>query len=535
MKNIFSAWERAEKYFFLAFVILHTLPLFLLRYFVTHDGPGHLYNSNLINSLVFNSHAPASAIFEFTPGLVPNWLGHGLLCLFNIFFEAGAAEKLFQVLYVVTLCYSFRLLVTGIGGESSVSWLIFPFIYSFTFHLGFYSFSIGISLLFLTIWYWWNRRYNLNGGTLIRIFLLGMALYLCHLFIFFTAFCVVLFFYFWERWVASKRDPANEISNPAFLKNAGLFLVSVSIPLVLSLLFVVGNSSDSQLEMPVFAHVTEWFTDVRPIVTLDYDQDKVYSKPLFYSYIPLFLSSLIPKFSRRKAGAGMSDGWLVLAVIMTLLFFFVPDNLISGGHIGIRFCLLAYFFLFLFFAASASRWLLVACGWFSAVVALLMISNRFESLKGVSDVTASYVTCASRIREGATLLTLNYADNWMLNNISNYIGSEKEILVLDNYEASQVHFPLRWKEGMDPNKIIGTFALSRRPCVDLSAYSRQVHVQTDYVLVMEKFNEADDSCTHSSNRQLMENYKPVYTIPGNRGILYERVPTGTPALIHPRQ
>ena len=526
MKNIFSAFYRSEKYFFLLIVLIHTVPLFTLKYFVTHDGPGHLYNSNLINSLLFDRESWVSSIFEFTPGIVPNWIGHLLLCVFNLIFDAPLAEKVFQLLYIFSFAYAFRLLVKSIPGTNILaSWLCFPFIYSFTFHIGFYSFSIGLAILFAVL-----ANYNGNYAikTLRQFILMSlcmMGLYLSHLFVFASALLSIVFFIFWNSIVAGKNPFRRLIHDQSFRKDLGFVLLTFAVPFFLTLGFVVNHSSSSRMELPEFKYVVEWFSDVRPLISLDYDSEKKYAKPLFIFYTLIFISAVIKKIQTRKekhVWLNTSGGWLVLSVIMIMFFFFLPDDLISGGVIGIRFCLLGYLFLFLFFAANGSKAMIALGVVASVVVSFLMIRGRYDSLRWLSETSKQYITCADKIEKGSTLLTVNYSDNWMLDNMATYIGAEKNILVLDNYEASQVHFPLRWKAGKNANGIIGPFATSRRPCLDLLAYRQIANVEVDYILLMEKPEVLDDSCSRDLQMQLGEHYKIIYAIPERHAELYKR-------------
>jgi len=89
--------------------------------------------------------------------------------------------------------------------------------------------------------------------------------------------------------------------------------------------------------------------------------------------------------------------------------------------------------------------------------------------------------------------------------------------VLDNYEASQKHFPLQWRENKNAYNIIGTFGSNHSPCVDLSAYKKQTGIDVDYVLLMGK--ASDDSCHINLVQQLSLNYDSIYS-PENELILY---------------
>src|SRR5438045_3916149 len=109
----FSFNRRYEKFFFYAVIVLHLIPVLTLHYFVTRDGPAHLYNSNLINHILFKPGGISSFFFEFTPYINANWTGHILLCTFNFFLPAMLAEKLILGIYVILFLFAFRSFISA--------------------------------------------------------------------------------------------------------------------------------------------------------------------------------------------------------------------------------------------------------------------------------------------------------------------------------------------------------------------------------------------------------------------------------------
>ena len=56
--------EKVERWFFLAMTLLNLMPIFVGKFFPTMDGAAHLYNSNLINHLLFESRLNDFFIFS---------------------------------------------------------------------------------------------------------------------------------------------------------------------------------------------------------------------------------------------------------------------------------------------------------------------------------------------------------------------------------------------------------------------------------------------------------------------------------------
>lgn len=124
------------------------------------------------------------------------------------------------------------------------------------------------------------------------------------------------------------------------------------------------------------------------------------------------------------------------------------------------------------------------------------------------------------ISGGSVVLPLNYSNNWYYSNYASYLGVEKEIILLDNYEVATPHFPLRWKRDFDP-EIIGDFTKSSRPCINVDSFEEQTGKQIDYVSTFMK-TELKDSCTVQVDLFLNKYFTEVI-IPGQKFIrLFKR-------------
>jgi hypothetical protein len=518
-----------EKYFYYLLVLLHLLPVLVLPYFVTHDGPTHVYNANLIHQLLFDTDSTAALFFEFNPQVLPNWISHILLELFMYFVDGAVAERIVIAIYIVAFPLSFRFLVLAINPKAiAATYLIFPYVQAFSILTGLYSFCLGLCILFYLLYKW--KSTDLPGRKK-KFYWLSMwmiLLYFSHLFVFILAMLSIGSFISWRHLTEYGSSLKNLFNKISLWWQELKFLILVSIiPLVLTTVFAFHQASKTDTEIPEFDTMLELFMDVRPIIALNYDMEKTYSEPLFYVYCILFLAAI---FMRLRSGKKddkslfiVSDVWLILSGLMTLFYFVLPDDIFSGGIVAIRFCLMSYLFFILWLAASCPPKLVVAASVLSVLSSILLLNQRFPSLRSLSDDAKDFATCAEHIEEGSILLTLNYSENWMMDNIASYISSDKNIVLLDNYEANQVHFPLIWKEDRDPNEIVGNSGKSNRPCIDLNKFTAITGRYIDYILVMKRPSELNDSCTISADAQIRESYKEVFVTPFQHGVLYKRM------------
>jgi len=518
-----------EKYFFYLLILVHLLPVILLPYFVTHDGPAHVYNANLIQQLLFDKGGLASFFFEFNPQILPNWISHLMLLLFNQILSPEVSERIVIAIYIVAFPLSFRALVLAINPSAfAATYLIFPYVQAFSILTGLYSFCLGLCLMFYVLYKWKKSGLPLDRQGKIYFSIWMILIYFSHLFVFMLVMLALSFMICWKHFNDFSFSLKKVFANFSLLwRQIRMLLVISFLPLCLTLLFAFHQASKTDTEIPEFDTMLELFIDVRPIIALNYDMEKVYSRPLFYVYLILLLAGLIMKVrsspGRSKNFVQAEDGWFILSLLMSFFYFFLPDDIFSGGIVAIRFCLMSYLFLILWLAAYTPSKLMLGGALLSVISSLLLLNERQASLKALSNDAEDFAVCEEHIEAEKTLLTLNYSDNWMLDNIASYIADDKNILLLDNYEANQVHFPLIWKKDRDPDKILGNAGKANRPCIDLLKYKSFTGLEIDYILVMKRPSEVVDSCTQSVDEQLRNAYREIFVSPRGHGVLYKRL------------
>ena len=518
-----------ERYLFYFLVLLHLIPVFILPYFVTHDGPAHVYNANLIQSLLFDKDSAAAEFFTFNPQILPNWISHILLALFNLVLEAPLSERIVIAIYTITFPLAFRALVLQINpGAIVASYLVFPFIQAFCILTGLYSFCLGLCLLFFVVCRFQKVDYLSEKNKILWYSLWMLLIYFSHLFVFMLTMLTIGLMISWQHLIVNGLSLKSMFSNINYWWTRIRWLLLVSaIPLLMTLLFSFHQASKTDSEIPEFSIMLELFIDVRPIIALNYVQEKVYSRPLFFVYVVLFVAALIMKFriSHKEKSRFLSpaDGWLILSVIMTIFYFFLPDDIFSGGIVAIRFCLMSYLFLILWLSAFSPKPLAMVGAIVSVASALLLLNVRYPALRSLSDDARDFATITPHIPAGKTLATLNYSDNWMMDNIASYIAGDKAILLLDNYEANQVHFPLIWKENRNPDEILGNAGKSNRPCIDLNNFKKATGREVDYILVMKRPVDLIDSCSLVADEALRTGYKEIFRTPLEHGVLYQNI------------
>ena len=124
--------HRLEPWLFWAMAAFHLWPVFTSTWFVTLDGPCHVYNARVILDLVLN------------PFPEPNWLGHAIMASLMTVAPAHVAEKIIFMLIIGGTAWAFRRLTLTLSPHRPwLSWLVMPFLLTYTLRMGFINFCLG--------------------------------------------------------------------------------------------------------------------------------------------------------------------------------------------------------------------------------------------------------------------------------------------------------------------------------------------------------------------------------------------------------
>ena len=522
--------KKVEKYLFLFVTALNLLPVLVGKFYPTIDGAAHLYNSNLINDLIINPDSQLGIFFSFNHFPVPNWIGHFILSLFNLFLPAFMAEKILLLTYLIGLPYSFRALIKTIRPQNmEYSFLIFPFCYSFLFIMGFYNFSLGMILLLITLSYWIkNENKTLSIRAIIVLFILMTLTYFSHIFVFaMLLFLMGLHTLFHGLYQSIQGNEQVKITAGKILMKWGKLLVASFIPLLLFFLYFRSSSSGGNYVFLGHEELSEWLKNIRPIIAYDPKIEEPFTKKMFYllaSLVIIFMYERINAFKASlKSGQNRnflsvfrklllpSDFWMITTIIVLILYFSLPDSDHSAGYVSVRLGLLFFIFLILWISSQESRkWL----RWLSVIVLLYLhfhlIFYYSVVIKNLNVVAKNCEKAAEYIDPYSTVLPVRYSSNWLTGHFSNYLGIDKPMVILENYECGTGYFPLKWNDPTIPKTLLGNIAIDDLPCIKWKSNSQNAPKTIDYVFVLADFPAEPDSCHRVIKNTLMTEYDLVY-------------------------
>jgi hypothetical protein len=506
-----------EKYLFILLVVLNALPLFVAPAFITLDGGAHAYNANVIKELLFNSESIYHNYYEFNPELVPNWITHILLVFFHFILPYALSEKLLVLLFFVLTPYFFRKTILLLNPENqAMSYSILPFLHFLMLYLGFFNFTYGILFCFIGIYFITKNQQNITFKKWLVLFLIFGLTYFSHIFPFIILVMYSMSCLFFNH-VKEFSDSIKLFFGKLF---SGMLVKQLILILIISPFLILLNnyfSARPTLNKEIFLEKIDLLRMIYRLKPLQvYSDDELrYSKMMtvwigLFTLITVFFT--LKNYIQKKESfikSIVSHNFIFLSIVLSVLLFITPDDDGYGGFISIRITLFIWYFIVFWLSvlntSKKIQWVFIV-GLMALQIPLLM--KRVNGIKWTYSGYAKVKDMANYIEPGSKVVQLDFDDaNWLGHHLSNYIATNKPIVVLDNYEATKKYFPLIWKDDYVPNLKIGNISMFET-CTywKSNPYNPQIE-QVDYVLLLgERPNE---ECFEKTKQLIAQNCVPV--------------------------
>jgi hypothetical protein len=519
--------DQNEKFLFYALIAFNLSFIYRFGNFPTLDGPAHLNNSRIIFSMIFEHNEVLKNYFTFNPTIEPNWTGHIVISFLMLFFKANVCEKIFLTFYIVMLPISFRNLMNRISnGKVLLSYFIFPFSFSLIFFLGFYNFSFGLVMLFISLNYFIKNYSSIDKIQHLIIFtLMQLIAYFSHIVIFAALWlCIIL-------WLLNYYWISKQTIKSWFLKEGErLYLIFMTglIPLVLFIMYFSSHATFNQNAFYVDMKILiKWLYQVRVKVVFVTEDEENYTTWIFILLMALFVLAINNRILNFKQehikieGVGIHnkwkrvfkvyDMWLLVAMVFLLLYFMLPDKTSTGSVISVRFSLLFYLFLIVWIAnvrlSKEVQFIVI-----SFVLFIHWSSTKYytEILRPLNSTINEIKQTARYIAPNSTVIAFNFSNSWLRTHYANYLGIDKPMVVLMNYECSEGYFPLIWNTSETPDIYLG----KQKQFYDENYYWKtnlesEKKVMADYVFVHFETHQPKDTNMVKVNLNLKEFYTLV--------------------------
>nr|NQU91276.1 hypothetical protein [Bacteroidota bacterium] len=243
---------------------------------------------------------------------------------------------------------------------------------------------------------------------------------------------------------------------------------------------------------------------IQPAKAMDYGKEAIFTKWIFVSLVIITLAFFINQagfyFNKKRNNAffgrkNQMNVWLLISFVLLLCILFFPERMSGGSFISSRFLMMFFLFLIVGFAPVKlplfiKVMIFVMINWVNVGMLKVYIEKNSEHSKVAEEVwNASKV-----IKHNKTIYPVTRTQNWLYPGISNYLGIDKPIVALKNYEASQDYFPLKWNWDRLPDLMLGN-RVGNNGCFTWPTQQSNPPRQIDYIFLFNDYNsEINDTC-----------------------------------------
>lgn len=347
-------------------------------------------------------------------------------------------QKIIILINVIAIPLSFFYLIQQLkrGSEFFSIFLILPFAFSYFLYYGFFNFNLSISFSLICIGYWLRHYEDFSLKHSFRFSLLVMCCFFSHIFSFFILLIFLSVFFVYGF---IKKDIKNKS-----ITNTIISLVPWLI--LTSWYFLRNTGSGIQIHSISILTVVKSILEISPLKGNNPYYDN-YIHPLYLILLStIILGSIIFNFKRPGKNSHAFIPFILMSASLLLLAFIVPEALFSGGYITNRF--IYYFFLFTIISITIAGNYSHITKYCSIAFLILFLfqlyfktktsihySREIEKIKELND----------HIEDNSVLLPVHFQTDWTYTHVSNYTSINKAVINLENYEATNSYFPLKWR------------------------------------------------------------------------------------------
>ncbi len=449
--------------------------IWAVPWFVTQDGPAHVYNAEILASSVgsageFDRMSPWHNVYRVRWQPIPNWAGSLVLAALVANLPAWLADRLMTSMTLAGFAASIlwlRWRVAGARGLCIAGLLSVMLSLNMAWLYGFSSFMLGACLFPITLGFWWPHRDRL---TPVRIAIVGLLLtigYFCHLVSLGLTVLAMAFIsvaapvqgdpssHWWARFARLGRTCASMV--PVVVLGIGYLQIATHRAPMRPLWRNLTTPWSPRYWMarldwtdPVSLAVKDGlpFTDRdgRPFIML---------APVIWLGIALVIWAYV---TIRTTAARRSDrrGWMFLAALLIAGGIAGPDSFgeAHGDYLPQRIVLLGLVAIVPIFDISLSTW--SGRGVTTALAAALLLQSAivwdyaFYSDRTAGQIIRARDAVADGQRVAAVLASTRsrFRANPLLH-AENWLGVGTGNVIWNNYETLHYYFPVQFQPGLD--------------------------------------------------------------------------------------
>lgn len=463
------------------FILLYLIAAFFFCYknapfFPSMDAPAHFHNSFLLKEYI-SGNETVREHFQLTGFYVPNIFSGYVLGFLYVFLPFKAAAYIFIFSYYFLIQFFTRYLLAAYSVKFSwfYAFAITFLCNSLLLHLGFFNFSWSAAFLCLSIGFY-KQYFTPNQAVWYRY----AGLFCVFALLYYTNALALLFFITYCGMVEMSvliRD------FKARLKHTGLILLFMSPFLLMLYYFYTLSPMSNSGEINNFSEYFKNLKDISSAIIYNVPEESEYTRPVFYILCSWLFICIAVRFFRKEIRRS-GDELLLLSIISLVLYFIVPDGM-SVGMFSPR---LQYFFFYFLILWLLIQSLAVLKLVFTCAIIIVThnkhVNKHRQTLKSLNSSAASIKYLGNFIEANSSVYSVNLSDNWLMPHFSNFVGTSKPMIILENYEAAVGWFPLKWNY-----ENIHTYTLGGNTLLE----GKKKAIAPDYILAYGNLNKLTEN------------------------------------------
>lgn len=510
--------------------LLCLIQIWLPDYYLTCDGPCHLYNASIVHELWRgNNTGFYNTFYQHSYAVNPNSLTTYALAFLLFVAKGAVAEKLFLTAYALIYLSGIWMLMRRISGTTISLWFSGGFIFIFTYALskGFYNFSLGVGFWLWMVWAWIRYLDKPRLSALLVYLLFSSLTFFTHLlpFVFGLITTGSLLISYGLAAVTDKRRTVLNLTAWAAAATPFVIFTLLFTQKEGGLRLTLAPHPYRLLELVEFKYIINVVNTERPWALL--------AGAVIGALVIVTILRSISNFKWHRY-----DGFVAALVIIAFVYSFFPEDFLGRAIIiSIRAQLFVMLLATLVIAYRMKESALKNAGGILlfasfVVLSVVRINCRQEAsmaLKGVLDA-------GKMISDRSIVLTIDGAPggvradgstiadrNAIFHHATHYIACGRPVIMLDNYEANTGYFPISWRKTANPYahlSLNGGFE-NDPPTGDILNYERASGQKIGYIIARNSMPAADGPSA-DLRRQIDSNYEVIFTDAGHKTQLLAR-------------
>ncbi len=531
---------------FFLLLALQLVPIWAVDYLPTQDGPWHLYTGYVLKNY---SDPDLSAIRNFfVIDLKPltNLFVPGVLYLLLDLASPEVAEKLLVSLYLLIFPFAAYFAVRPLTFEPWFAvFLLVPLANGLTFHIGLYNYSFGFVFLLVALGLYLRADATPSVWRYTALALASALSFYTHIFPTVGLLALVGLSAFWRcvsvSWASWRATGDGEDMLRSRLaghvwsavRRHGLYPFFALLPTALLVLQFVLNHAGSGTyyyeDQTLLYRVYRLLAATSVYALTEWDR----LLGMIYAGVIFVLAVRVLQGQAAKRSSKGSGPLLFASLALMAIYFVVPTESMGGTLILARYIDLIFVAMVLWLAttpieANVRRGTTLAMLVYCLALPLIRLPDYLE----ISDYRTAYLDAGRKaVSAGQTILnptigpTLSFdgtgTAKWIVNpmqHIAAYLAIEKNGVLLNIRQAHSVHFPLRYREHLDPYFHLSQdgeeVALAQvPPRIDLQGYLTRTGARVDYVIFWGEPTDIKRRVARDLLRQFENGYEKVLHVP----------------------